>query len=294
MKVRLLSIDINKLKCMLVAYFYVVKHHINNFISTKSGLNLVQREHPIVVTLTSFPPRFKSVYLTIESLLNQDLKPDKIILWLAKEEAEKHPLPYNLLKLKARGLEIRLVADNIKSYKKLIYALTEFDSCLLVTCDDDWMYPSWFIKDLYLCHQKHPKCICAYRAQVMKWQHKTGKQRALVTYSQWGKPDKSHSTSPSSVDIFPTTGGGALYPVNSLHKEVVNPIFMRLCPTADDIWFKAMSLLNKTKVVMVKEKSIDFHLIEFRGSQKQTLWQINETKNDEQLKNVFDYFHIDI
>lgn len=47
-------------------------------------------EKKIVVSLTSFPARIKKVHIVIESLLNQTIKPDKIILWLSKEQFEHY------------------------------------------------------------------------------------------------------------------------------------------------------------------------------------------------------------
>lgn len=266
----------------LINRLWAVKYQIYNLFRTKSGLNQSPRKLPLIVSLTSYPPRFNSVFLTIESLLNQNLRPDKIILWLAQEEINQKPLPRNLTKLKARGLEIRTVEENIKSYKKLIYALEEFSHCLIITCDDDLMYPARFLQGLYRSYQQYPDCISAYRGWIMKWQN----AHKLMPYLQWGRPNHQHQK-PCDA-LFPTTGGGVLYPPNALHKKTTDRIFMTLCPYADDVWFKAMSLLNHTKVVMVKNKNIDFPNI--KNAKSQRLWQINRHKNDEQLQKVFNYF----
>ncbi len=269
---------------------WVIKYQIYNLFSRQSGLNQCRRRPPLIVSLTSYPPRFDSVFLTIESLLNQNLRPDKIILWLAQEEVAQKPLPLSLTKLKARGLEIRIIKENIKSYKKLIYTLAEFSHCLIVTCDDDFIYPTWFLRDLYRSYQQHPDCISAYRGWVMKWQSNQQDTQQLMPYVQWGNPNQTNKI-PSDT-LFPTAGAGALYPPNTLNEKVTDRVFMQLCPFADDIWFKAMSLLNHTKVVMVKDKSIDFPNINIKNSQAQTLWQNNIHKNDYQLRQVFDYFKL--
>ena len=41
-----------------------------------------KRKDEIVVSLTTYGNRIHEVYLTIESLLHQTVKPDRIILWL--------------------------------------------------------------------------------------------------------------------------------------------------------------------------------------------------------------------
>lgn len=273
-------------------YFYAIKYRITHLFKRKTGLQQPQRKLPLIVSLTSYPPRFEQVFLSIESLLNQNLRPDKIILWLAAEEVAQKPLPHSVTKLKSRGLEIRIVQENIKSYKKIIYTLEQFSPCLIVTCDDDLMYPAWFLKDLYQTYQQHPDCICAYRGWIMNWKNNSQNAKnakKLPPYKQWDRADNKNKT--PTDELFPTTGGGVLYPPNTLHKNTTDRIFMQLCPYADDIWLKAMSLLNHTKVVMVKSKSIDFSSIE--NPKTQTLWQINQHKNDEQLAKVFSYFKLE-
>ena len=69
-----------------------------------------ERERRIIVSLTSFPRRISAVWQTIESLMRQELCPDKIILWLSKEQfSSTEQLPKELQKLCERGLEINFV-----------------------------------------------------------------------------------------------------------------------------------------------------------------------------------------
>lgn len=269
-----------------------IKNHINikkfeifNKYKKSLGVTKDKRENPLIVSLTTYPKRFNVVYLTIESLMNQTMKPDKIILWLAKDELVNNEIPSKISKLKLRGLEIRIIDENLKSYNKLIYALKEFKTSNIITCDDDIIYPKFFIEGLYKTLNKFPKNIIAYRCTLMK----KIDEKTLAPYLSW----PAATDNKPSFNLFPTGVGGILYPPNSLNEQVFNKdLFLRLAPSADDIWFKAMALLNNTKTVMVNEKSIEFPMI--RGSQDDALWHVNvlENKNDEQLKNVFDYFKL--
>ncbi|SMM97650.1 Putative glycosyltransferase [uncultured Candidatus Thioglobus sp.] len=234
--------------------------------------------------MTTYPPRLSSVYLTIESLLNQTLKPDKIVLWLSALEISPDDLPNNLLKLKNRGLEIRFVDENIGAYKKLIYAIQTLPDYHIVTCDDDLMYPKWFLADLHQSYLRHPDCISAYRCRTML----KLSERQFLSYNKW---QFSRSQIPS-YQIFSTNGGGTWYPPGSLNAKITDRLFMQLAPTGDDIWFKAMGLLNHTKTVMAKASSIDFPAINIQNSQAETLWQQNIYKNDAQLKAVFEHFDL--
>ncbi len=263
----------------------VLKYRLYNLIKKSSGVNSQIRSRQLIVSLTTYPKRFNVVYLTIESLMNQTIRPDKIILWLAKDELSCGDIPHKIFKLKSRGLDIRVVDENLKSYKKLVYTIEEFKGCNIITCDDDIIYPTFFIEGLYEKFKEFPDSIVAYRCALIQKIDKS----TLKPYLNWSSPKSSEP----SYNLFPTGVGGILYPSHSLHSKVLDKeLFLKLSPLGDDIWFKAMALLNNTKTVMVNEKSIEFPLI--KGSQDDALWHTNvtENKNDEQLKNVFDYFKL--
>ena len=90
------------------------------------GLNTEERSPKIIVSLTTFPKRIKTVHITIEQLLTQSVKPDKLILWLAEEQFpnKENDLPEDLLRLREFGLTIGWCKD-LRSYKKLLPTLKE-------------------------------------------------------------------------------------------------------------------------------------------------------------------------
>ena len=58
----------------------------------------INEESKVIISLTSFPKRIDTVYLTIKTLLNQTVKPQKVVLWLAKNQfinecIEAHNIP---------------------------------------------------------------------------------------------------------------------------------------------------------------------------------------------------------
>ena len=109
--------------------------------SGKPGIESVTGDFPeIIISLTTYSLRIHNVYIALESLLNQTIKPNRIILWLAEEEFNEANLPISVLRLKERGVEIRFCED-YKSYKKLIPTLREFPEAIIITVDDDVIYP---------------------------------------------------------------------------------------------------------------------------------------------------------
>ena len=114
-----------------------------------------------------------------------------------------------------------------------------------------------------------------------------------MPYNEW-----EHELNDNIVSIlnFPTTGGGVLFPPDSLDKEVLNAnVFMDICKYADDIWIKAMSLKRGTLVKPVfshSKKGNDF--IVNTNVQDNGLYHINviNNQNDIQLHNVFNKYHL--
>ena len=102
------------------------------------GCSPVKHSPELIVSLTSYPTRIGTVHKTIETILCQTERPDRIILWLAPEQFPKAALglPRKLKRLTKYGLEIQWYHD-IKSYKKLIPALHQYPDAIIVTADDN-------------------------------------------------------------------------------------------------------------------------------------------------------------
>jgi len=106
----------------------------------------------VIVSLTTYNARFYEVYLAIESIMQQTLKPNKIILWLA-EDLKINEIPIVLKNQMKRGLEIRYCKD-LLSYKKLIPSLKIFPNSIIITIDDDHMYLYDLIENFINEHKK--------------------------------------------------------------------------------------------------------------------------------------------
>lgn len=245
------------------------------------GVTKEKRDPPVIVSLTTIPERLAKVSLCIESLLRQSLKPDYLILWISEADAA---IPPGLEHLTRRGMDIKYCKD-IRSYKKIIYTLREFSDSVIVTADDDLFYPRHWLKDLYDAYQREPTTIHCHRAHLMA----KGDDGELKAYEDW-KYGSPGILGPSKL-LFPTGAGGVLYPPGSLDREVLNEqVFMSICPTSDDTWLKAMSLLRGVACKKVRPYQEEFTQI--KGTQTKALWKENvlNKKNDEQIKAVFERY----
>lgn len=226
------------------------KEFLDRKISSFSGLGIEKHpeSHQVIVSLTSFPARIKEVKYTIYSLLQQEYKPDRVILWLGEEKfpRREEDLPNDLLQLKKNGLSIRFVKD-LKSFTKLIPALQLGIGCSIVTVDDDIYYPKYMLKKLMKEHQKNPDCIIAYRAHRIQLDEK-----GIRSYSKWKLSTSNRIKIPSYLNFF-TGVGGVLYNKDLLYKDILREdLYMECCPRADDVWFNAMAVLQGTKTKIVK------------------------------------------
>ena len=130
--------------------FYPIIHKSRK----KIGIN---SESEIIVSLSSFPKRINNVWITIETIMEQTKQPKKIILWLAEDlfPNKEADLPKNLLKLKKYGLEIQFCED-LWPHKKYFFSMKKYPDDIIVTVDDDVLYPDNMLEQLWKIHQKYP------------------------------------------------------------------------------------------------------------------------------------------
>lgn len=261
---------------------------IGAMLNSASGVTGAKRETPLIVSLTTIPKRFGQVHMVIESILQQSLKPDRLVLWLDHDSFGGREMPNELEAQQERGLEI-CYCDNIRSYKKLVFSLQEWPHATLVTADDDVLYPRDWLDALFQDHMRFPGCVVCHRAHKIRFDA----QGAVLPHNQW---EYETMDSGPLLDLYPTGSGGILYPAGSLDDRASDTeSFLKLAPTEDDLWFKAMGLLKGTPVRKVEGGIMnDSKAIVLRGSQEEALCKINVAGdgNYAQIKNVFDHFDL--
>ena len=254
--------------------------------SKNLSLNKKPREESIIISLTTFPERINELKFCLYSLFNQTFKADKIVLYLSEDEFtnREDDLPDEVLNFIKYGLEIRWCSGNLRSYKKLIYALKDYPDSIIVTVDDDLFYSKNLLAELYKSYKKNPDCISTHRAHRIVKNNKGN----ILPYDSWIKEIASREI---NYDNFLTSGAGVLFPPNCFNSEVFNTENIeKLCPYADDIWFWGMGVLNNRKVKIVKNPSY-FRYINIERekglTKEKTLAEKNvgELYNDVQFKN---------
>ena len=242
--------------------------------AAQAGAARRSSDRELVVSLTSFSKRFRHLHLTLDSLSQQTIKPDRIVLYLTKEDAET--TTPEIKKRLSAAVELRIVED-LRSYKKLIFALSEFPDADIVTVDDDLIYPPTLLEELVAGREDDNTVIC-HRAHRVTMDA-TG---AFLPYRSWDWDVQDEAARRPSVDIMPTGSGGVLYPPGALPPQARDKtVFLELCPRADDVWFYWMARMNGACHKKVGEK---FVLLEVPQTQQFGLRHDNwGGGNDEQI-----------
>ena len=238
---------------------------------------------PAIVSLTSIPSRLKTLHLVIRSLLNQDVSPKKIILWLHRDLDSS--LPATLRKLVCQRFEIRYSTLTC-SHRKLIHALKAFPEDVIITCDDDVLYRKNWLSLLFGEYLQHPDKIIGNRTVHINHDPE-GKPMPYIT---WMQP-LDQKLNPWA--LTPIGACGILYPPHTLSDQVQDSkLFMELAPRADDLWFKAMALLKGT--ISIQASQIPKEPIPIVGTQKEALKKENVAadKNTVQWNSLEDRFDL--
>jgi len=240
-------------------------------------------ETPVVVSLTSYPPRFATLGATLRSLLDQTALADRTVLWIA--HADFALLPRDVLSLERHGLEIRQCED-IGPYKKLVPALQAFPDATIITADDDVYYPPDWLESLLGRAGEKPGCVLAHRVHRAR----LGSDGRLTPYQTWTMAVTDTADSPPDCLVFPTGDCGILYPPGSLDPRVTDAaLFMALCPRADDLWFFWMARLAGTGHRGMGHAA---HYLTWEGTQEVALCVANwlGNGNDPQIAAMEDHF----
>ncbi|MGL5357387.1 MAG: hypothetical protein ACRDAQ_12760, partial [Cetobacterium sp.] len=171
----------------------------------------------------------------------------------------------------------------------LIPTLVKYPNDIVITVDDDVLYPYDLVENMYREYLKDKNCVYFYRGHKMTFD----KNNDIQKYDNWlGDYQGEEKT----LLTLPTGIGGVLYPPKCFDEDIVNEtLFMKLAPKADDIWFKAMTLKKNIECKKIKlNKAFGKIFIGLEDGQDIALCKTNvgENQNDIQLKAVFDYYNL--
>lgn len=242
----------------------------------------------VVISLTSFPARINQVDLAIKSLLHQTVSPWKVILWLADDQFRNVEIPQKLRNLCDYGLEIRFCSEDILAHKKYYYAMQEYPDKVIVTYDDDLIYPEDSLEKLLSVHLRDPDVIVCNRGREIA----ITPGGEIAPYKEW-KVNGDDTFGVPSYRHMASTGAGTLYPAGCMPPQTFDMHKIKeLAFTADDLWMKAMSIVAGIPVVKTCKRNKGLCLSNPHRGVSLADKNVTENMNDTVMKNLVREFPI--
>lgn len=238
----------------------------------------------VIVSLTSFPKRINDVWMVIDSMCRQTMRPSSICITLSVKEfpdREKN-LPARLLQYQKYGLKFIWIKNNLKPHNKYWAVMRLYPDKYIITIDDDIYYRNDLVLHLWNLSQQFPFCVCANNASSILNEHLD-----LESYNLW-QSQNVISFHPSH-NYLAKGYNGVIYPPSVFKRQEAfdEGLINQTCLKADDLWLKANELLNNVKVVKGEYYST---AIELSGSQKIALMKTNTNSinngNDQQWAQI--------
>jgi hypothetical protein len=271
---------------------YFLYYIVSSFFSGRYQIEInreLNQEGKLIVSMTTKPDRIHKVWMVIESILRQKVKPDGIFLCLAREEfGDESNLPRRLLALKKRGLQIIFVAENLRPHNKYFYAMSSFPKAAVLTIDDDKIYPYHLVGTLKLYRELYKGQICSVLTRRIEMNGSLPEK-----YVHWNLVKGNLTPSHALLNLGV---GGVLYPPGALHKDLFDKEQLKnKALLTDDIWIKIMALRNDTKVASLAGLfKRPFLSLTGLGKEQLMLKNIQGGENDAVFKNLLALYDIDL
>ncbi len=239
----------------------------------------------LTISLTSYPGRFAILPLTLKSLLDQTVRPDRVVLWIAHEHLDL--LPRSILALQNDIFSVRGCED-LRNFKKILPTLGAFPDSFILIADDDTYYPKDWLKSLLDAYDPGQPSIVCHRAHRLAY----APDGSLAPYRTWHYDVSDPQSTVPSTDLLPTGNGGVLYPPRSLPAQTSDLALIRsLSPTSDDVWLFFMWRQNGWRVRRAGGKKR--HFVEWARAKSGSLRMLHrDGKKDEHLQTMSRYFGI--
>lgn len=278
-----MKFTVHALRCNIQAEFLVLRQRLVAYFQAnyRPVWQRSDDQTALVVSLTTFPERSKAIETCIQSICSQDLKPDRIVLVLARDEFGYGRLPRSIQRCVSAGVDIIWIENSQGPYNKLIPALRVFPSSMVITVDDDCIYEPWMVRELVETSSRYPGSVVGHRGRRI--QRENG---ALCSYESWN----IISEFSFDQDVFLTGVGGVLYPPNVLDARLIgdSEAIAKCSPDNDDLWFWAAAKVANSGCICTGLDSY-VYLMAQRRSRRLGTANVDQGQNDAQLLRTLDH-----
>ena len=242
----------------------------NRFCVPRQSPSITSKLTMLVVSITSIPSRFQRISTTLNSILHQSVRIDKVCVYIPKHY-QRFPEYDGHLPDVPDGVEVRRVEQDLGPASKILHAVSEFrqsPGTLIIYGDDDRCYPSNWAAQLTAAARQHPDtAICRSgfdvqsrgidvdevpqrqpraRAQKFRWSYRAQRLQQIVRErSLKARGPKPARYSSGYVDIMEGFQGVLVKP--RFFDDAVFQI-PQVCRPVDDIWLSATMARNQIPI----------------------------------------------
>lgn len=271
----------------------------------------------IIVSVAVISQRISNLVPVLESLLHhQSRPPDRVVIWISSEPflldegCDYSDLPEQVRSWhEDRVIEVRTTA-NTGPHRKMIPLLKEHrkdpDPPILITADDDTIYPVRWVEALVDAHRASGAAIC-FRGRVI-----ARTEAGLKPYDTW--PLIPAYDEVQSQYVLATGREGLLIRANMFDQRTFTDGYMEYAKSRCDVWIAAGLIAGGTEMYKLSMARI---FPDPRGlrlardhslprpspahpalgnpstrNEKTDLWRYNRDKNDAIIDTTFSYFDI--
>lgn len=250
----------------------------------------------IIVSMTSWPPRYESAALAMKFIVQQCDEGNlhdraKFVLVLSEDEccatyARKEACEL-MEKMDALGVEVIIDKGNIRSHKKLIPTLEKYPYNPILVVDDDIQQERGWLRTFIDDNERHPNDIIYGNAtsRIKIAEGKIFEDRGVIARIM-SKPGHV------SIDLKPANGAaGTLYPAYTFtHEQFFDrDLFMRIAPTDDETWQWAFAVIINKQYRCLSAHNIPNTL---GANQRYALINVNRYKYNEIHNAIAEKFPI--
>jgi hypothetical protein len=258
------------------------------------------------LSLTATAQRLDLLHEVLRGLLAQSRPADRVLLWLSHEPflldqgVQWADLPAEVREMERRGLlEIAFTA-NTGPHRKLIPTLKSVRSDenppLIVTADDDIVYPVGWLESLVDGFNQHGSAVC-FRARRVGFDGSR-----FLPYDEW--PRVGAFDELLSYRLLVTGKQGLLIHPEMLDTRIFDPDFAELSPSRSDVWIAGALMGRGTRVLKLSRTRLYRYGTDakpmrsfsaprgaeaVRGSQHE-LYRYNVARNDRYIGRTLAFF----
>ncbi|WP_223252045.1 glycosyltransferase family 2 protein [Paracoccus mutanolyticus] len=211
---------------------------------------------PLIVTLSSIPPRFSELGPTLTSILRQRVAPDQVRLYIPRAYRRFPDWDGTLPQVPA-GVAIHRCDQDFGPATKILPAVRDFSgqAVELLLCDDDRLYDREWTARFLSARRAHPDCVIAEAGRFVPGYDATPLPRATPRRKDWryrlrralslGRWRPLPWTGSGHVDVFKGYGGALLRPEFLPERAFDIP---DLLWTVDDPWLSGCLAMNGVRI----------------------------------------------